>query len=229
MEFEVTEPDVGQVEYEARALPLEGEVDTTNNQALTYLNVIDQQIQVLLLEGSPYWDTTFLQRSLMRNDKFEVDALTKYGAAKVRPLRKRAVTNGLPELVVPASVEGFGRYDVVILGRGLEQMMTSIQLRALEQYVQEHSGAVIFARGPAFSGPLARNELEPVLWSDVKRERVKLQVARAGATAGPFRSLAGQRRRWCRRAAGTHRRPRCHRVQTPHRHPRHRRGGRGRG
>jgi len=45
--FEVMEPVVGQYEYEVRVRPLDGEKDTENHRALTYLNVIDQQIQVL--------------------------------------------------------------------------------------------------------------------------------------------------------------------------------------
>ena len=46
VEFEVTEPEVGQYEYEIKVLPLVGEMDLSNNSALTYLNVIDQQINV---------------------------------------------------------------------------------------------------------------------------------------------------------------------------------------
>ena len=94
VEFEVAEPETGQYEYEVRVLPLPDEVDTANNSAITYLNVIDQQIRVLLLEGDPYWDTTFLQRSLMRNDKFDVDALIQLPGQGSRhpqnPGRRRA-------------------------------------------------------------------------------------------------------------------------------------------
>ena len=95
VQFEVTEKEVGQYEYEIRALPLEGEVDKDNNSAITYLNVIDQQIQVLVLEGSPYWDTTFLQRSLMRNDKIELDSIIQYAPKKARLIRKRPVGTGI--------------------------------------------------------------------------------------------------------------------------------------
>ena len=90
VEFEVTEPEVGQYEYEVRVQPLEGEADTANNSAITYLNVIDQQIRRVARRGRPLpWDTTFLQRSLMRNDKFLVDSLVRYGDAHVRSIRQR--------------------------------------------------------------------------------------------------------------------------------------------
>ena len=120
MEFEVAEPEVGQYEYEVRVQPLENEVDTANNSAITYLNVIDQQIRVLLLEGDPYWDTTFLQRSLMRNDKFDVDALVRYGADRVRAIRK---TPGAGELRAPQTLDQFAAYDVIILGRSVDSLL----------------------------------------------------------------------------------------------------------
>jgi hypothetical protein len=97
-----------------RACSLEAEVDSANNSAITYLNVIDQQIRVLVLEGDPYWDTTFLQRSLMRNDKFDVDALIRYGKDRVRAVRK-SPTSG--ELRAPTTLDQLSAYDVVFLGR----------------------------------------------------------------------------------------------------------------
>ena len=189
VEFEVEEPAIGQYEYEIRAVPLAGEVDSGNNSAITYLNVIDQQIRVLLLEGSPYWDTTFLQRSLMRNDKFDLDALLKYGNGRIRPLRKRE--GGEPPRV-PVTADEFARYDVIILGRAVDQLLNASQLAALTEFAQNRGGTVIFSRGPAFEGALASNELEPVIWSAATREKLRLQVARDGQGLSPFRTLASE-------------------------------------
>src|SRR6185503_3520 len=136
VEFEIVEPEIGQYEYEVRVQPLEAEVDAANNSAITYLNVIDQQIRVLLLEGDPYWDTTFLQRSLMRNDKFEVDVLIRYGQNKLRPIRK---TSGQGELRAPATLDQFSHYDVIVLGRSVDQLLGAPQLALLEQYAKERS------------------------------------------------------------------------------------------
>jgi hypothetical protein len=185
--FDVTEPAVGQYEYEIRVLPLEGETDVENNRALTYLNVIDQQIQVLFLEGSPYWDTTFLQRSLLRNDKMNVDSIVQYSPGKARVIRKKA---GEKELKVPSTAAEWQHYDVVILGRNVDSLLTMEGLHQLEDYVKNHGGAVIFSRGPAFEGDLANNELEPVIWSRDAGEHVRLQVAREGQAIAPFRTIA---------------------------------------
>lgn len=201
VEFEVAEPETGQYEYEIRVPPLEKEVDLANNSAITYLNVIDQQIRVLLLEGDPYWDTTFLQRSLMRNDKFDVDALVAFGPERVHALRK---TPGLGELHLPSTLEQLAAYDVVVLGRAVDTLsgqpgtnapipLLSIAGSAdfpalLDQFVKERGGTVIFSRGSAFNSGSA-GELEPVLWGEKTRDRVRLAVTAEGRSLTPFRLL----------------------------------------
>ncbi|MEW6306075.1 MAG: hypothetical protein AB1705_21570 [Verrucomicrobiota bacterium] len=189
VQFEVTEPETGQFEYEIQAVPLTGETDVANNSAITFLNVIDQQIRVLVLEGSPYWDTTFLQRSLMRNDKVELDCATQYADKRARFIRKKNVEG---ELKIPATAEDFNRYDVIILGRAAEQLLNRKQLDALQTYVNELGGAVIFSRGKAFEGELADNELEPVVWDQTPAEQTRLQIGREGRALAPFRALAEQ-------------------------------------
>jgi hypothetical protein len=199
VEFEATENETGQYEYEVRALPLQNEVDTSNNSAITYINVIDQQIRVLLLEGDPYWDSTFLQRSLLRNDKFDVDALIRFAPDRVRAIRK---TPGTGELHAPATLDQFAAYDVIILGRDIDSLLgmpgaggatgqpgaAGAQISLLDQYVSERGGTVIFGRGRAFAGPLA-SQLEPVLWGNKSRERAHLDVTAEGRGLSPFRAL----------------------------------------
>lgn len=187
--FEVVEPTIGQFEYEVRVVPLEGELDTVNNSAITYLNVIDQQIQVLVLEGSPYWDTTFLQRSLMRNDKMEVDSALQYAPRKARLIRKKESTE---ELKIPDTSEGFNHYDLVVLGKAVDQLLNAQQLAALQTYVKELGGAVVFSRGKAFGGELEKNDLEPVIWNEQTTEKPRFQVAREGQSLAPFRVLSEQ-------------------------------------
>jgi hypothetical protein len=207
VEFEVAEPVVGQYEYEVHVQPLANEVDTANNSAITYLNVIDQQVRVLLLEGDPYWDTTFLQRSLMRDDKFDVDALIRYGANHLRAIRK---TPGTGELRLPETLDQLATYDIVILGRSVDSLPDSPRPNSsgqfalqsagqsasgqpslpdlLDQYVKDRGGTVIFSRGRAFQNPPA-GDLEPVLWSDKSREHVHLDVTAEGRGLSPFQVL----------------------------------------
>jgi len=186
VDFEVVEPEVGQFEYEIRVVPLVGETDTENNSALTYLNVIDQQIQVLLLEGAPYWDTTFLQRSLMRNDKINLDCILQYAKDEARVIRKNKPQ---VELKVPSTLDEFNQYDVVILGQDVDSMLDAARLKNLESYVKDHGGTVIFSRGKAFALP---KDLEPVIWGDAAKGQVSVQVSREGHSVAPFKVVADQ-------------------------------------
>jgi hypothetical protein len=187
--FDVTEPAVGQYEYEVRVVPLNGEVDEENNSALTYLNVIDQQIRVLFLEGEPYWDTTFLQRSLMRNEKMNVDSITLYAEGKARSVRK---TPGERELKPPAKAEEWKAYDVIVLGRSVDKVIGAEGVTQLEDYVKNGGGTVVFSRGRAFTDKGPRTDLEPVTWGDATTEHVRLQATREGQALAPFRALAAE-------------------------------------
>ena len=186
VEFEVAEPQIGQYEYEIRVPPLENEVDTANNSAMTYLNVIDQQIHVLLLEGDPYWDTTFVQRSLMGNDKFDVDALVRYGRDRVRAIRK---ADTAAPLRAPDTLEQFSHYDLIFLGRLVDKVLTSGQIGLLDQYVRDCGGTVVFGRGSAFSDTSVASELEPVLWGEKANARVRLDATPEGRNLAAFRGL----------------------------------------
>ncbi len=189
IEFEVTEPVVGQYEYELRVRPLDREVDRENNVALTYLNVIDQQIQVLFLEGSPYWDSTFFQRSLMRNEKMNVDAVFSYGEGKTRVIRKKA---GEAEFKLPALPQEWRHYDVVILGRDVDRILGSDGIKQLDDYARNQGGTVIFSRGAAFGKMKDQGELEPVIWGHSPAEHARMTPAREGQALAPFRALAEQ-------------------------------------
>ncbi len=187
VQFEVLEDKVGQYEYEVEVPPIDGEGDAENNRAITYLNVIDQEIQVLFLEGEPYWDTTFLQRSLLRNDKTNVDSIVQYAQGKARLIRKKANER---ELKVPQTRDEWAVYDVVVLGRSVHQLIGKESLDKLTEHVREGGGTVIFSRGPAFTGPLANNELEPVVWGADPTRHARLQPAREGQSVAPFKLIS---------------------------------------
>lgn len=186
VEFQVAEPEVGQYEYEIRVAPMPKEADTANNSAITYLNVIDQQIRVLLLEGDPYWDMTFLQRSLLRNDKFDVDALVHFGDGKTRAIRK---SRPEAELRAPDALGAWAEYDLVILGKAVDRLLKPASIAWLNDFVKDRGGAVVFARGRAFGDEAADLGLEPVLWGASKHDQVKLDATAEGRSLSAMRAL----------------------------------------
>ena len=175
--FETTEPVAGQFEYTIRVTPLTGEAETANNTATTYLNVIDRKIRVLILEGRPYWDTTFLQRSLRRNDKLEVDVVSGYAPGRFHVVRTDGDENAF---ALPQGTDGWNAYDAVILGQSVDQLLSPAQLDALGRCVDELGGVVVFARGDAVSGTGSLDRIQPVTWGALARADAALKVAQDG-------------------------------------------------
>ncbi len=187
LSFDVVEEKAGQFEYEIRVDPLAGEVDNANNNAVTYVNVIDKKIRVLVLEAQPYWDTTFLQRSLRRNDKLDLDSVVSYAKDRWRVVRTEERKDAFR---VPSTVSEWNVYDIVILGKGIDTLLTWSQAQALQEFVDKQGGVVVFGRGDAFSGKDLGGALQPVTWGRAVTQRVPLRVGREGRGVAPFKLLA---------------------------------------
>jgi len=184
VEFKVTETEVDQHEYEVRVLPVVGEAEIANNSSVTYLNVINQRIRVLLLEGSPYWDTTFLQRALFANQKIDLDSFLRFAPDRVRRLRK---SPELGRLELPKTADEFRAYTAIVLGRDIQNVLGTDLIPALEEYAKG-GGIVVFARGEAYPAGIA-DDLQPVDWADGAAADVQISVARDGGSLSAFKHL----------------------------------------
>jgi len=123
---------------------------------------------------------------LMRNDKFDVDALVRYERERVRAIRK---TESAGRLRAPGTLEQFSHYDVIFLGRLVDKVLTPGEIKLLEGYVRDCSGSVIFARGSAFGNAPAGSELEPVLWGDKANGRLRLDATPEGRNVAAIGGL----------------------------------------
>jgi len=187
--FDVTHEEPGQFEYSYRIAPIANEREINNNKATTYLNVISERIQVLEIEGRPFWDSTFLRRSFNRNDKFDIDSLVAFTEDRVRPIRSNA-ERPTDDLKAPVSVDDFKPYNMVILGREVERVIGEKGILALESWVKNYGGIVIFGRGKAWSPQLRiAADLEPIDWNTEKAQGVRLEVTPQAGSLSAFRIL----------------------------------------
>ena len=187
IEFMVREESAGQFEYALRVHQVSKEVSTENNLAVSYLNVLDEKIKALLIEGEPYWDTTFLRRSLARNDKLDVDALVRFTPNRTRAIRSNEKRKDEP-LDTPQTVADFTPYRVVILGREVETILGEVGLKSLEEWVDQEGGIVLFSRGRAWSGT-AKSDLEPIEWSSDQTSETQVEITSGGIGIAPFKLL----------------------------------------
>ncbi|WP_269524882.1 hypothetical protein [Coraliomargarita parva] len=187
--FEVMEKDPGQYAYEFRLSQVQDEVTDANNEAITFLNVSNKKINLLILEGSPYWDTNFTQRTLWSNEKFNIDSMASVARDKQIALRK---DNTLGPLTLPRSAQEFDAYDCILLGRHVERLLDHDRQGALADYVQNYGGNLIFTRGQPMQDAKVIDALSPVDWGETVHGFAELAVVRAGRSLPPFELLDRQ-------------------------------------
>jgi hypothetical protein len=187
--FNVTHEEAGQHEYTFRLAPVANERELSNNSATTYLNVISERIRILEIEGTPFWDSTFLRRSFARNDKFDIDSLVAFTGDRVRPIRSNP-ERAIDELKPPASVDDLKPYNLVIFGRDVERVIGRDGIKVVETWVKDHGGVLIFSRGQAWSrNEKVAAELEPIEWDTHSAKGARLEVTPQAGSVPAFRLL----------------------------------------
>jgi hypothetical protein len=190
----VKQKEPGQYEYAVSVDPVHGEAETDNNRQTVFCDVQKKRIRVLILEGQPFWDSKFLAQSLRKDEHIDVTQITKLSSDKLETIVTRTEQQS-PKL--PRTAEEWDRYDVVILGHAIETVLESESAGLLDDFVSNHGGHLIFARGLAYDPQspagkaLGRQlaKLEPVVWGSGRREKLSLALTPSGRSSQWF-SLA---------------------------------------
>jgi hypothetical protein len=187
--FSVTHEEPGQHEYTFRIAPVANERELSNNSATTYLNVISERIRILEIEGTPFWDSTFLRRSFARNEKFDIDSLVAFTGDRVRPIRSNPERSA-EDLKPPATADDLRAYDLVVFGQEVERVIGIDGIKAVEKWVKDHGGVLVFSRGKAWSPSVsAASELEPIDWDGGSAKGARLEVTPQAGSVPAFRLL----------------------------------------
>lgn len=189
LHFDVTHEEPGQYGYTFRVAPLANEREISNNRATTYLNVISERIRILEIEGKPFWDSTFLRRSFARNDKFDIDSLVAFTDDRVRPIRSNPDRDAA-DLKPPATVQDLMPYNLVVFGREVERVIGLDGIRAVETWVKDHGGVLVFSRGRAW--PESANvaaELEPIDWDTRSARGARMEITPQAGSVPAFQLL----------------------------------------
>lgn len=106
-----TKPDrVGPHRYRVEVDALIGELSYDNNSERVEVDVIDDHLRVLYVEGYPRYEYRYLKNALVREDSFDVSVL-------LLEADKDFVQEGtMPIRRFPQSPEELNRFDVIILG-----------------------------------------------------------------------------------------------------------------
>lgn len=188
--FSVSSDIPGYYEYSLETPWREGESDRANNTVHLGVFVLSERLNVLLLEGEPYWDTKFLSHLLRAQSNISMTAIFRVAKDKFfRVATHEAMTSSNTD-VFPKSADELARYDLVVLGKGTEYFMDETRTRLLKEFVKDHGGCVFFARGKSYGGsfPLIE-DLEPVVWGDAMDSDFVIRPRLAGEQVGLFGGL----------------------------------------
>ena len=154
--------------YTLRTDPWPGEHIASNNAENIRIDVLGSKTRVLLLEGAPYWDSKFLAQLLRQQGA--IDVLTVHRLNEERYFRVEATGAEplqSPDTVFPRTAAELSRYDLIVFGKGADGFLDAGRIAALQGFVRDQGGAILFARGKPYSGRFAPLEnLEPVEWGE---------------------------------------------------------------
>lgn len=171
--------------------PAPGEARLDNNQRDIRVNAIDIRLRVLLLEGTPHWDSKFLAQWLRGRAGVELTTyhrLAENRFFRVDPGQVRPQAGSEPS--IPGEAEDFTAYDMVLVGRGLDTMSSPHTAAALHRFARDHGGIVVFTRGrPVTADRPALESLLPVAWMDEWDDERVARPTRAGERSGLFGDL----------------------------------------
>ena len=150
-----------------------------------FIDTTNSHLKVLLVEGEPYWDTKFIAHSLRKDPRLSLTQVTQVTHKRKETITTRADKN-MP--IVPRNMNDLRAYDVIILGKGIENVLDESVIKLLAEYVTDEGGRIIFARGRPYD-PLTQEGMhaasylsiiEPVTWKLGYNYDQSLQIEPAG-------------------------------------------------
>ena len=167
----VRHEEAGQYEYQCSLAPLPGEKETGNNLQTVFLTVQPSRMKVLLIEGSPNWDSKFIAQSLRKDGRIALTQLSQITPDKKVTIITRG-DDAKSTFRVPETAKQWSAFDVVLFGRHVENVLSEKSAEALVKQYNQTGISVVFARGRAVDpkSPNARaiseilSKIEPVTW-----------------------------------------------------------------
>lgn len=132
--------------YTAEIPALKGETVIDNNKRDFTIDIQDDRLPVLYIEGSPRLEYRFLRRAMYRDPNFRVVGV-------LRLAKDRFYVQGADEKEAylikgfPTTAEQLFRFQAVILGDIEASFFTKSQIQLLEEFVRERGGGILMLGG----------------------------------------------------------------------------------
>jgi uncharacterized membrane protein len=177
------DPDVPTV-YTVQIPEANGEVATENNTRSVLVPPQTGKRRLLVVEGAPGFEHTFLKRALSDDPGLEVDAVVRKGQnddgrdtfyVQAAPSRMAALSNGYP-----SKRSELYAYDGVIFGNVEADFFTRDQLQLTSDFIATRGGGLLVLGARSFDRQgLAGTALEEALPIDLTERRSTITLASA--------------------------------------------------
>jgi hypothetical protein len=137
------------------------ELQVENNRIVRTINVRQEKLKVLLVDGDPRYEYRYVKNLLERDPTIDLKVVLQSADPEYSEQEKFA----LPTMpTAKDGPEGLNRFDVVILGDADPAFLSATQMQNLVEFVTQKGGGLLFVAGENFN-PLRYkgSVLEPLL------------------------------------------------------------------
>jgi len=136
----------GTFTYTVEVPPRAEEVIRDNNRRDFAIQVIDDRLPVLYVEGSPRAEYRFIRRAMLKDKDFRIASIVRLDGPKKFVLQGAEPEDGL-DGGYPKSLEHLGRFQAVILGDINADFLSPEQLKITEEFVRRGGGGFLMLGG----------------------------------------------------------------------------------
>jgi hypothetical protein len=187
VDFDVKLPSSGEREWKIVVDPLDEENVVANNQSMFHITVLDRKIGVLILEGSPHWESKFLIQLLRQQPHMSVTTIHRLATDRFFRVVTGEEEAARTTLAFPEEL--LMSYDVIVFGKGAEYFLNAARIELLEAFVAEKGGGLLFARSKPYHGDFPEmHSLEAAEWGRPVRGDFQLRPDKDAALDGVWGS-----------------------------------------
>ena len=186
--FEIKAAPAGYTTYRLRVEAWPGESMTANNTTTFAAYALRDTMRILLVEGTPYWDSKFIAQLLQRQRNVNLSLIYRLTQERYfSQMDTNLLSTNQAWRVLPDSAEALARYDLIVAGKGFEYFLNRENLAALKEFLRDWGGGLIFTRGKPYAGEQPELEpLEPVSWGPEWSQSFVWQPTLTGEESGLF-------------------------------------------
>jgi uncharacterized membrane protein len=185
LQFKPTAADVPVANLVVEAKPQPGELNPADSFHPVRLDVLDNHVSVLYVDGYPRWDYRYLKNALLRDKTVKVSCLLTSADPAFRqegsddPDRPQ-YGNSWRITAFPETMDRLLDYDAVIVGDVDPRQFTDAQLQMIADFVSKKGGGFAMVAGPRWSPQGYRNtpieSLLPVIITHAQADDARASI-----------------------------------------------------